>query len=270
MRYDAGAYYGTRPMRIATWNVNSIRSRQDRLVAFLQRHAPDVLCLQELKAEASKYPFELLESLGYRSAVHAQKTYNGVAILAREPLEDVREGLGDGEEDPQARLIAATVRGVRVLCAYVPNGQTVGSDKWAYKLRWYERLRAYLERHESPERPLALCGDFNVAPDALDVHDPAAWEDDVLYHPQAREALQSVCDFGLIDTFRRLHPGEPGLFSWWDYRQLAFPKNRGVRIDHVLATGVLAERATASVIDRDERKGASPSDHAPVWTDFDL
>lgn len=257
-------------MRIATWNVNSIRSREARLVRVLERHAPDVVCLQELKVEAAKYPFELLQSAGYTSLINAQKTYNGVAILTKEPATDVVVGLNDGVEDPQSRLIAATVRGVRIVNVYMPNGQTVGSDKWAYKLQWMRRLRAWLDQHESASRPLALCGDFNVAPEPIDVHEPLQWEGETLFHPDARAGLRDVASFGLVDAYRRLHPDEPGRFSWWDYRLLSFPKGKGLRIDHLYVTPTLAERCTAATIDRDERKGEAPSDHAPVFCDFDL
>lgn len=255
-------------MRIVTWNVNSIRMRQERLLALLKRHEPDVVCLQELKVEEPKYPRELIEQAGYHSAVHSQKTYNGVAILSRRPISGVLCGLGDGVEDPQARLVSAVISGVRVVSAYVPNGGEMGSEKWSYKLAWYRRLRAWLERHATPDMPLALCGDFNVAPEAIDVHDPAAWENDVLFHPEARAALALVTSWGLVDTFRQHHAGEPGLYSWWDYRMLGFPKNKGLRIDHVFATAPLAARCTAASIDRDERKGDAPSDHAPVLADF--
>lgn len=255
-------------MLIATWNVNSIRVRHDRLMAFLRRHAPDVVCLQELKVEEANYPREALEAAGYASAVLGQKTYNGVAILSRRPMADVRAGLDDGVEDPQARLVSAVVAGVRVVSVYVPNGGEVGSDKWAYKLAWLARLRGWLERHAKASEPLALCGDFNVAPEAIDVYDPAASEGEVLFHPDARAALAQLTAWGLVDTFRARHPGEGNLYSWWDYRMLGFPKNKGLRIDHVLATPALADRCTASIIDREERKGESPSDHAPVLSTF--
>lgn len=256
-------------MIVATWNVNSIRARHDRLLSWLDRRRPDVVCLQELKVEEARYPFEELRALGYESAVSAQKTYNGVAILSRHPLDAVVCGLGDGVEDPQARLVAATVQGVRVVSAYVPNGQVVGSEKWLYKLAWLERLRGWLDRHARPDQPLVLAGDFNVAPTPLDVHDPAAWEGEVLFHPLARAALERVTGFGLVDTFRRMHPDKPGVYTWWDYRLLGFPKNRGLRIDHIFATPPLAERCSGSLIDREERKGTTPSDHAPVLTTFD-
>jgi exodeoxyribonuclease-3 len=257
-------------MRIATWNVNSIRARQLRLNAWLEKHSPDVLCLQELKVEEAKYPRAELAALGYVSAINAQKTYNGVAILSRHPMTAVEVGLADGVEDPQARLVAATVLGVRIISVYVPNGQSLTSDKWPYKLAWLKRLRTWLDKHETKDQPLALCGDFNVAPEAIDTHDPALWEGETLFHPLAREALQNVSDFGLVDTFRAQHPGEANLFSWWDYRMLGFPKNEGLRIDHILATPPLATRCTQSVIDREERKGDAPSDHAPVVSTFEL
>ncbi|AKU92040.1 exodeoxyribonuclease III [Vulgatibacter incomptus] len=250
-------------MLIATWNVNSIRARHERLVAFLERHTPDVVCLQELKCEAEVLEALNLESLGYQVAANCQKTYNGVAILSKRPIEDVAIGLGDGEDDPQARLVSATIDGVRVVSAYIPNGGEVGSDKYVYKLRWLERLRAWLDAHCDPTRPLALCGDFNVAPEARDVFDPAAMEGDTLFHADSRDRLQRILDWGLVDTFRLQHE-DAGLYSWWDYRMLAFPKNRGFRIDLILATPSLASRVEGSSIDREERKGKQPSDHAPV------
>ncbi len=252
-------------MRIATWNVNSVRARQDRLVAFLGRHKPDVLCLQELKAETDEFPMEVVRELGYEAAVHGQRTYNGVAILAKTPIEDVRMGMGD--DDEQARLIAGTVRGIRILCAYVPNGGEPASPKFAYKLEWMKRLAAHLAATYSPDAALALCGDFNVAPTDLDVKNPDAWKDSVLARPEARVALAKIRAFGLTDTLR-LHQPEGGLFSWWDYRMLAFPKNDGLRIDHVDVTAPLAARCLGVKIDRDERKGKLASDHAPVMADF--
>ena len=254
-------------MRIATWNVNSIRARLDRLTAWLARHSPDVLCLQELKASDEAFPFEAVERSGYHAAVSGQKTYNGVAILARAAPSEIVRGFGDDVEDAQARLIAATVQGVRVLSVYVPNGAEVGSDKWAYKLAWLRRLRRFLERDCHADRPLALCGDLNIAPEARDVHDPEHWEGSVLFHVDLRAAFADLCAWGLADSLR-LHHQEGGLYSWWDYRMLAFPKNAGLRIDHVLVTRPLAAVSTAVVIDRNERKGKQPSDHAPVLADF--
>lgn len=250
-------------MLIATWNVNSIRARHDRLIAWLDRTQPDVLLLQELKCELSVLDALELEQHGYHVAAQCQRTYNGVAILSKEPLEDIELGLQDDVDDPQARLIAATVGGIRFLSAYVPNGSTLGSDKYAYKLEWLERLHRYLQTHCDPAAPLVLGGDFNVAPDERDVHDPEAWEPTVLFHPEVRAAYEKLLSWGLEDSFR-IHNQEAGFYSWWDYRMLGFPKNRGLRIDLLLTTPSLRDRVVESFIDREERKGKQPSDHAPV------
>lgn len=250
-------------MKIATWNVNSVRARFERLMAFLAREQPDVLCLQELKVADSEFPRLELEAAGWHAAVHGQKTYNGVAILARTAPEDVRIGLADDSDDAEARLIAATVQGVRVLSAYVPNGQVVGSDKWAYKLGWLHRLGAHLARHYTTAQPLALCGDFNVAPEDRDVALVESWRDSVLCHEDARARLRDIVAWGLTDAIRLHHEG-PGPFTWWDYRMLGFAKGNGLRIDHILMTPPLAARCAGASVDRDERKGKLPSDHAPV------
>jgi exodeoxyribonuclease-3 len=252
-------------MLVASWNVNSIRAREPRLLRWLGARRPDVVCLQELKVAEEAFPFAALREAGYHAAVHGQRTYNGVAVLSREEPKDVERGLGD--DDEQARLIAVRVGGLRVVCAYVPNGEEVGSEKWTYKLDWLHRLRAYLDRRCRPDEPLVLGGDFNVAPEVRDVVDPAVWAGSVLFHPEARAALEEVRRWGLADTLRLHHP-EPGLYSWWDYRRLAFPKNRGLRIDLILASAPLAERCRAASIDREERKGKQPSDHAPVMAEF--
>lgn len=256
-------------MKLATWNVNSIRARLTRLLRWLDGQKPDLLCLQELKVTEGHFPFAEIEGAGYHAAVYGQKTYNGVAILSRTPLQEVEPGFGAGDDDPAARLISARVAGVRVISAYVPNGQVLGSEKWAYKLEWLRKLRAYLDRTARPQDKLVLCGDLNIAPEARDVAQPAAWEGSVLYCPEARAALEEVRAFGLVDAFR-LHHSEGGLYSWWDYRMLAFPKNDGLRIDHVLVTEPLAPLCTASFIDRNERKGEQPSDHAPVVVELAL
>lgn len=254
-------------MRIATWNVNSVKARQERLLAWLERHAPDVLCLQELKGTEEKFPFAELAALGYYATVFGQKTYNGVAILARQEPSDIQRGMADGVEDPEARLISAKVGRRRIICVYVPNGQDVGSGKYAYKLAWLCRLRAFLATHHAPEEDLVLCGDFNCAPEDIDVHDPDAWRDTVLTHPDVRDALGAIVAWGLGDTFRHQHPDQQA-YSWWDYRRLGFPKNRGLRIDLILATAPLVAQCSAAWIDREERKGAKPSDHAPVVVDI--
>lgn len=255
-------------MLLATWNVNSIRARQERFLAWIEKQKPDVLCLQELKCEQKVFDALGLEDHGWHIAANCQKTYNGVAILSRQPIDDVIIGMQDGVEDPQARLVAARVDGIRVICAYVPNGSQVGSDKYAYKLAWLDRLRTWLDTHCSPDEPLALCGDFNVAPEERDVHDPDAWRDETLFHVDSRQRLQALMDWGLEDAFR-IHNHEAGLYSWWDYRMLGFPKNRGLRIDLILTTPALSKRVTGSFIDREERKGKQPSDHAPVCVRID-
>lgn len=254
-------------MRIATWNLNSIRTRLGRLLGVLERHRPDVLCLQELKVEEQDFPELEVRNLGYHAAVNGQRTYNGVAILTKKKPSSVARGLRDGIEDDQARLIEARVEGVRALSVYVPNGGTVGSDKWEYKLAWLDRLRRYLENNADPGEPLALCGDFNIAPDDKDVFFPDRWRESVLCHPDGRRALAAVADWGLVDAFRLVHP-EGGIYSWWDYRKLGFAKKDGLRIDSVYATEPLADRVADAFVDRDERKGKQPSDHAPVLVDF--
>ncbi len=250
-------------MKLATWNVNSIRAREERLLRWLGKHQPDVLCLQELKVTDDAFPLLPIQSLGYHAAVHGQKTYNGVAVLSRAESADVERGFGDGGDDAQSRLVTARVGSVHVVSAYVPNGSEVGSDKWAYKMEWMKRLRAWLDRRFAKSDLVALGGDFNVATEARDVHDPAEWEPSVLFHPEARAALEDVRAWGLVDAFRQHHEG-PGFYTWWDYRRLAFPKGRGLRIDHVFLSAPLAAKCVSALIDRDERKGQQPSDHAPV------
>ena len=255
-------------MKVVTWNINSVKARIERLTSWLARHEPDVLCLQELKVEEKSFPRAELHALGYDYVASCQKTYNGVAILSRWPLGDPFVGMGDGHADPQARLVAATVAGVRVISAYFPNGERVGSEKYEYKLEWMTRLRAHLDAAYKPDQPLVLVGDFNVAPDERDVHDVRSWTGTTLFHPDVRERLKRIESFGFVDVLRKHHP-EPGIYSWWDYRMLGFPKNLGLRIDHVYATAPLAEKSIDVVVDREERKGTLPSDHAPVVATFD-
>ncbi len=269
-------------MKLVTWNVNSVRARHERVLAFLDREAPDVLCLQELKVTDDAFPHEAIAARGYHVATHGQPTYNGVALLSRTPLRDVVRGFGDGaDDDPQARLISATVDAetadgeadaVRVTSAYVPNGSTVGSDKWVYKLAWMARLRGALDGL-ADGHPYVLCGDFNVAPEDRDARNPDRWAASVLLHADARAALAAWHAWGLDDVVRRLHPdAAEGPFTWWDYRNLGFPKNDGLRIDHVFATAALSERATEARVDRDERRAPKdatpPSDHAPLIVTF--
>jgi exodeoxyribonuclease-3 len=255
-------------MKIASWNVNSIRAREERLLRWLEKEQPDALCLQELKVQDEGFPHGDIEGLGYHAVVHGQRTYNGVAILSRtEPTRAV-PGMDDDVEDPQARLIEATIDGVRILSAYVPNGKEVGSEKYQYKLDWMQRLYDRLLRTAAPSDLIVLCGDMNVAPDDRDAAHPEKWRDSVLCHEAAREALERIRNWGLVDVVRKHHP-EGGVFSWWDYRMLAFPKGEGLRIDHILATEPMAARCVQARIDRDERKGKKPSDHAPVIAVFE-
>lgn len=254
-------------MKIATWNVNSIRARLERLLAWLEAAAPDVVCLQELKVRDDDFPAAQLAEAGYKAAVFGQPTYNGVAILAHSEPQEVVTSLGDEVDDPQARLIAATVEGVRILSAYVPNGGEVGSEKYEYKLKWLTRLEEYLTSRIDLGRPVAVCGDFNMARDELDVDDPDKWMGSVLYNEEMMARLSGLLEMGLSDTVREHHP-DGGVYSWWDYRRLGFPRNDGLRIDHIMASPSLAERCTNAYVDREERKGPKPSDHAPVVAEF--
>jgi len=251
-------------MKVATWNVNSIRARRQHVVDWLDAAQPDVLCLQELKVTDADFPYDDIRDCGYEAAVYGQKTYNGVAILSRHPITDVVQGLGDDEDDPQARLISAEVNGVTVVSAYFPNGSEVGSDKYEYKLRWMARLRKTLARRFDPTTDqLALCGDFNVAPWDDDIGRLGEWRSSVLACDPVRDALNQVADFGLRDVVRPFHP-TGGVFSWWDYRGRGFERGNGLRIDHIYCTPQLAERTIGAVVDREERGRKSPSDHAPV------
>ncbi|MDR0588670.1 MAG: exodeoxyribonuclease III [Burkholderiales bacterium] len=252
-------------MKIISWNVNSLNVRLPRVLALLERHAPDVVCLQEIKAETARFPTEVFESAGYKAECHGQKTYNGVALLVKSPAAptDVLRGIPDGDEDFQARVIAATVLGVRVFSVYVPNGQEVGSDKYGYKLSWLRRFTRYLiESHKHYER-IIVAGDFNIVPDDRDIWDAHAWRGKILCSDDERAAYRAVLSTGLSDSFR-LFDQPAGVYSWWDYRQLGFQKNHGMRLDHILLSSSLADQCVSSGIDRDERKGEKPSDHAPA------
>src|SRR5258706_4751691 len=253
-------------MKLATWNVNSIKVRLPQLLDWLAATQPDIVCLQELKVEEAKFPLAELEQAGYRAAYSGQKTYNGVAIVSKAPLENVVPGI-PGFADDHKRVLAATVEGLRVVCLYCPNGQAVGSDKYAYKLRWYQALRGYLAAELASHPRLAAAGDFNVAPEDRDVHDPKLWEGQIHVSEPERNAWQALLALGLKDTFRLFEQPEK-IFSWWDYRMLAFRRNAGLRIDQVLASQALAERCSECSIDKAPRKLERPSDHAPVVATF--
>jgi exodeoxyribonuclease-3 len=249
-------------MKIATWNVNSLKVRLPHVIEWLEASQVDVLCLQETKMEDKAFPYADLEGAGYHAAHNGQKTYNGVAILARSTLEDVVRDI-PAFADEQKRVIAATVNGQRVVCAYMPNGQAVGSDKYEYKLRWLAAL-ADLLRDELQRWPqLVLLGDYNIAPEDRDVHDPAAWKDHILCSEPERAAFRKFLELGLADAFRLFEQPEK-IYSWWDYRQMGFRRNHGLRIDHILLSKPLAAACRACVIDKAPRKLERPSDHAPV------
>jgi len=252
-------------MRIASWNVNSLNVRLPHLTQWLQSFAPDVVGLQETKIDDARFPDDALAALGYRSVFCGQKTYNGVAILARDrALAEVQYGI-PGFEDEQQRVIAATVGDVRIVNLYVVNGQDVGTDKYAYKLRWLEAVHGWLASELQRHPRMVVLGDFNIAPDARDVHDATVWnEDHILTSTAEREALARLQALGLHDAFR-LHSDEAGIFSWWDYRQAAFRRNLGLRIDLTLVSDALRADAVESGIDREPRTWERPSDHAPAW-----
>ena len=255
-------------MRITTWNVNSLRVRMEHLSRWLADHAVDAMALQELKLADEHFPRAEIEALGLHAVCYGQKTYNGVAILSRSEATECAMGIpGDG--DPQRRVIAAAIGPVRLVNVYVPNGQAVGSEKYTYKLAWLERLRAYLANLLAAHEHLLIVGDFNIAPEDRDVHDPAAWEGSVHVSAPEREALAKIASLGLTDLFRRFEQPENS-WSWWDYRMNAFRRDHGLRIDLMLASKPLAERCMSCTIDRTPRTWERPSDHAPVTAEFDI
>jgi exodeoxyribonuclease III len=255
-------------MRIATWNVNSLNARLPRVEEWIEYAHPDVLCMQETKLADTAFPAMALSALGYESAPHGDGRWNGVAIVSRVGLEDVETGFGNGADEQGARLVAATCSGVRVHSVYVPNGRVVGSEHYVAKLAWLDELRSYLERNCSPSDPVAVCGDFNIAPEDRDIYDRVALEGSTHITEPERQALRAIEAWGLVDAFRLLYPQDQ-LFSWWDYRAGNFHKHLGMRIDLVLLTEVLAKNASYALIDRNARKGKQPSDHAPVFVDVD-
>lgn len=259
-------------MKIATWNVNSLRVRLPQVLSWLQDNPVDALCLQELKLADEHFPLEALSEIGYHAVWAGQKTYNGVAIVSRHPGEDTRRNL-PGLDDPQQRVIATTLPSpagpVRIVSAYCPNGQSVGSDKYEYKLRWFAALRDWLEEELASHPRIAVLGDYNVAPADEDVHDPAKWEGDVLVSEPERAAFRSLLDLGLSDAFR-LFPQPEKSFSWWDYRRFAFRRNAGLRIDHILLSEGLRPHCTECRIDTAPRALEQPSDHAPVVATLEL
>jgi exodeoxyribonuclease-3 len=249
-------------LKLATWNVNSLKVRLPHLHDWAATAQPDVVCLQETKLEDAAFPRAALEAAGWNVAFAGQKTYNGVAILARTALADVAEGM-PGFDDPQKRVLRATVDGVRIICIYVPNGQAVDSDKYPYKLGWLAALAGLVEAELAAHPALALLGDYNIAPTDADVHDPAAWAGQVLCTDAERAAFRRLLDLGLVDSFRGFEQ-PPRAWSWWDYRMQAFRRKQGLRIDHILLSRSAMARCTDCVIDATPRAWERPSDHAPV------
>jgi exodeoxyribonuclease-3 len=255
-------------MKLATWNVNSLKVRLPQVLAWADKQRPDVLCLQETKLDDAHFPRAPIEAAGYRVLFSGQKTYNGVAILSRET--------GTGEvtaipafPDEQKRVLAATIGGVRIVCLYVPNGESVGSEKYQYKLSWLAAARVWLRDEISRNARLAVLGDFNVAPEARDVHDPQLWEGRVLFSEAERAALRQLTDLGLSDSFR-LFDQPAGAFTWWDYRMNGFRRKMGLRIDHILLSDPLVKQCTSCTIDVEPRAAERPSDHAPVIAELKI
>lgn len=256
-------------MRIATWNVNSIRARLDHVNDWLRLAQPDVLCVQETKVVDSEFPTETFARIGYETARIGQSSYNGVALISRHPMEQIAFGLVDAKAGEEARLVAATIQGVRVLSAYVPNGKNLDSPSYGEKLEWLSRLRKTLDASCSPDEPVALAGDFNIARDGRDVFDSEGMVGKIHFSQKEHDALENVLAFGLNDCFR-LKNTESGHFSWWDYRMGAFRRNRGMRIDYIFGTNLITKGLTSAAIDKTPRTWDKPSDHTPVVIDFEL
>jgi len=260
-------------MRIATWNVNSVKQRIENLTAWLAERRPDIVCLQETKTVDEAFPRQAIEALGYNVAVHGQKTFNGVAILSKFKFDEVTPRLPGDPADDHARFIEATVStkagALRVASIYLPNGNPTGTDKYTYKINWMERLAKYAHERLQLEEPLIMAGDYNVIPTAADVHNPAAWATDALFLPQTREKFRSLINLGLTDAMRAVSD-EAGLYTFWDYQAGAWQKNWGIRIDHLLLSPQAADRLTTAGIDKHVRSWERPSDHVPVYVDLDI
>ncbi len=253
-------------MILATWNVNSLKVRLPQVINWLQEYQPDVLCLQEIKLQDENFPLKEIEATGYQSIFVGQKTYNGVAILSKTQGCDIVTAI-PCFEDVQKRVIAGTYGDVRVICVYVPNGDNIESEKYAYKLRWLPALNEWLQDELTKYPKMAVLGDFNIAPDDRDVYDPSVWEGKVLCSQPERDALDKLLALGLVDSFRLFEQPEK-TYTWWDYRMMAFRRNRGMRIDHVLLSNELAKICKSSQVDKETRKLERPSDHAPAWVEL--
>ena len=256
-------------MKIATWNVNSILARLPNVTRWLETANPDVLCMQETKCTDDKFPFDVFAERGYKCISFGQQSYNGVAIAARNECEALHRGYPGENGDGSSRLVTTTIDGIQIVNVYVPNGQMVGSEKYQFKLDWLRRLREFFDANFSPETRVLLCGDFNVAPEERDVHDPRLWQGRILFSEPERSAIQHVMDWGFVDAFR-LHNEAGGQYSWWDYRAGAFRRNQGLRIDHVWITKPLVGLNQNTWIDMAPRTWERPSDHAPVVAEFEF
>ena len=258
-------------LKVATYNANSIRSRLELVLGWLEKENPDILCLQETKVQDEEFPAEPIRDAGYRVVFRGQKGYAGVAIVSREEPQEVVFGFDDGGEPDEARLIRAVIGGIPVVNTYVPQGRSPDSEHFRYKLEWLARLRALFERHYSPQEPLLWMGDFNVAPEPIDVHNPKRLKNHVDFHPQARAALERVREWGFVDVFRLHHPDEPGQYTFWDYRvRGALERGLGWRVDHIWATEPLARKSTRAWIDVEARQAERPSDHTFLVAEFAL
>ncbi len=259
-------------MKLVTWNINGVKARLETAVAWLKEAAPDVVCLQEIKSVDEGFPAEMFEELGYTVVTHGQKGFNGVAILSKLPLEDVRARLPGDDSDEQARYLEATVIGpekaVRVAGLYLPNGNPIGTEKFTYKLAWMARLEAHVRTLLADEMPLAVLGDYNVIPTPADAKRPEAWTGDALFQPESRAAYRALVNLGLTDAIRATHP-EPGVYTFWDYQAGAWNKNDGIRIDHILLSAQAADLLRSAGIDKHIRGWEKPSDHVPVWVELD-
>jgi exodeoxyribonuclease-3 len=248
--------------KVASWNLNSVRSRLTHVTAWLKVREPDVLLLQELKG--TEFPSEAFQSLGYESVAVTQKAYNGVAILSRHPMKTIAKALVGDDSDSHARFLEVTIRDIRIVNIYAPNGNPVGSDKFAYKLAWMDRLTQQMIRWKQDDVPTLIGGDFNVIPEDIDCHKPSSWEHDALFQPEPRARYRAMLAIGYTDAFRSLHVGEIGHFTFWDYFRQAFQNNRGIRIDHFLLSPTLADRLKSCEIDKEPRGQEKPSDHTPI------
>lgn len=259
---ELGGAPGEAIIRVASWNVNSIRARLEHVTGWVKAVAPDVLLLQELKSPT--FPSEVFQEIGYASAFVAQKAYNGVAILSRYPIETVCESLRGGDADTHARFLEVMIEGIRIVNVYLPNGNPVGTEKFVYKLAWMDRLMEQMIEWRKGGVPTLVGGDFNVIPEDIDCHKPSSWMRDALFQPEPRARYRTLLELGYVDAFRSLHPGEAGQFTFWDYFRRAFDHNRGIRIDHFLLSPALAVRLQSCRIDKGPRQLERPSDHTPI------